>query len=420
MTEEDSGSFSSFWQRSIDKVSSKTVKFMPNVTKPGNGKPTGEGDSSTLTQKQRRRAQVRKAQIEHRQRKENYVKHLEQDVINLREMIAQAETQSVLFKHENEAIKATLLSSSIPIPTIAPVPRSVSEQDLDITIPISLEQNSQSNFSSSGSPQNSQWQYNNSSSGSLVSMTFDEMIHASCLQITPPNNFVPDNDIFMTSPELFNIPSNPYAPVASSGTTPPSSFAALNPELSKPLPKLPENATAPVSQAVLKDLSTIAINFILALEHPCRTHFHAHGATFNPEGSPSGHELMASTLLYSHAPPSIFSSFNAPVPTSTTPPTQKIEWTAPSPELKQLYAMSQSLPKGDWEITPVQAWFLLMGRLGISTLVGDGGYDGGEEGLLPRLKKRLGKLVECFAFGAVMDEAKFWDAVESTMRGEDV
>jgi hypothetical protein len=37
MTEESSGSFSSFWQRSVDKVSSKTVKFMPNVTKPGNG-----------------------------------------------------------------------------------------------------------------------------------------------------------------------------------------------------------------------------------------------------------------------------------------------------------------------------------------------------------------------------------------------
>ena len=37
MTEESSPSFSSFWQRSVDKVSSKTVKFMPNVTKPGNG-----------------------------------------------------------------------------------------------------------------------------------------------------------------------------------------------------------------------------------------------------------------------------------------------------------------------------------------------------------------------------------------------
>ena len=184
-------------------------------------------------------------------------------MINLREMIAQAETQSVLFKHENEAIKATLLSSSIPIPTIAPVPRSLSERDLDNLISLNLEQHSQSNFSNSGSPQNSQWQSNNSSSGSLVSMTFDEMIDASCLQITPPSNFVPGNDIFMTSPELFNLPPNPYAPVASSGTTPLSSFSGLNSELSKPLPKLPDDVTAPVSQAV-PNLSTIAINFILA------------------------------------------------------------------------------------------------------------------------------------------------------------
>jgi len=82
--------------------------------------------------------------------------------------------------------------------------------------------------------------------------------------------------------------------------------------------------------------------------------------------------------------------------------------------------MSQSLPKGDWEITPVQAWFLLMGRLGVETLVGDDGQAGAKEGLLPRLKKGLGKLVNCFAFGAVMDEAKFWEVVEATVKGEDI
>ncbi len=129
---------------------------------------------------------------------------------------------------------------------------------------------------------------------------------------------------------------------------------------------------------------------------------------------------MASTLLYSHAPPSVFSSFSDPAPTSTTPPSQKVEWTAPSPELKQLYAMSQSLPKGDWEITPVQAWFLLMGRLGVHALIEEGGQDGAKEGLLAKLKRGLGKVVDCFAFGAVMDEAKFWEVVEAVLRGEDV
>ena len=123
---------------------------------------------------------------------------------------------------------------------------------------------------------------------------------------------------------------------------------------------------------------------------------------------------MASTLLYSHAPTPVFSSFSDPPPSSTTPPTERVEWTAPSPELKQLYAMSQSLPKGDWEITPVQAWFLLMGRLGVNVLVEGGGQGGGKEGLLARLKRPLAKLVDCFEFGAVMDEARFWEVVEAT------
>jgi hypothetical protein len=202
---------------------------------------------------------------EHRQRKENYVKHLEEDVINLREMIAQAETQSVLFKHENEAIKATLQSSSIPILTIAPVTRSVSEQNSEpATAPNPTEQYPQNNFNISGSPQNSQWQSDTSSNHSLVSIIFDELINASCLQITPPTNFAPDSDIFLTSPEIFDLPPNPYVPVASSEPTPPSRFPSLNPALSKALPKLPDEATAPISQEALQNISTIAINFILA------------------------------------------------------------------------------------------------------------------------------------------------------------
>jgi hypothetical protein len=97
-----------------------------------------------------------------------------------------------------------------------------------------------------------------------VSIIFDEMINASCLQITPPTNFTPDSDIFLTSPEIFDLPPNPYVPVASSEPTPPSRFPSLNPALSKALPKLPDEATAPISQEVLQNISTIAINFILA------------------------------------------------------------------------------------------------------------------------------------------------------------
>jgi hypothetical protein len=86
--------------------------------------------------------------------------------------------------------------------------------------------------------------------------------------------------------------------------------------------------------------------------------------------------------------------------------------------------MSQSLPKGDWEITPVQAWFLLMGRLGAKGLLGDADGGGGEtvwnEELLANLKSGLAKLVRCFAFGAVMSEALFWEVVEGVLNRQGV
>jgi len=68
----------------------------------------------------------------------------------------------------------------------------------------------------------------------------------------------------------------------------------------------------------------------------------------------------------------------------------------------------------------VQAWFLLMGRFGIHALVGGGDGAGKPEGLLARLKRGLGELVSCFEFGAVMDEARFWEVVEAVVRGEEV
>ena len=65
--------------------------------------------------------------------------------------------------------------------------------------------------------------------------------------------------------------------------------------------------------------------------------------------------------------------------------------------------MSSSLSKEDWEITPVQAWFLLVEALGTEVLM--------RKGVVEGLKARLGKLVECFGFGATMNEGLFWEVV---------
>lgn len=102
--------------------------------------------------------------------------------------------------------------------------------------------------------------------------------------------------------------------------------------------------------------------------------------------------------------------------------TEQLQWTVPTHEisLKGLREMSNSLPKGDWEITPVQGWFMLVERVGIEKLLGkdvNSVFDGEER--LGQLKKGLTELIQCWGFGAVMDEARFWHVVGQVL-GEDV
>jgi hypothetical protein len=64
--------------------------------------PTGDAAKDKA---QIRRAQVRKAQIQHRQRKANYVKQLELDVSQLRDLIAQAQQETLQMRKENDTIR---------------------------------------------------------------------------------------------------------------------------------------------------------------------------------------------------------------------------------------------------------------------------------------------------------------------------
>jgi hypothetical protein len=59
-----------------------------------------------------RRAQVRKAQIEHRQRKANYVKQLEIDVARIRDMITAAQMETCRLQAENHAIRSRIAGAA--------------------------------------------------------------------------------------------------------------------------------------------------------------------------------------------------------------------------------------------------------------------------------------------------------------------
>jgi hypothetical protein len=98
----------------------------------------------------------------------------------------------------------------------------------------------------------------------------------------------------------------------------------------------------------------------------------------------------------------VFPTLSAAVPVPS--------WTIPSSSastLQKLEEMSRSLPKQDWEVTPVQAWFLMVDRYGIEKVVNGDGVE--------RMRQSLAQLVECFDFGAVMDESRFWEVVQNAL-----
>ncbi|TGO55224.1 hypothetical protein BCON_0095g00380 [Botryotinia convoluta] len=408
--ESQDASFTSFWHRSVDKISSQKVKFMPNITRLKTSKDQDSETKSGTAQKQHRRAQVRRAQIEHRQRKQNYVKHLEEDVIRLRGMIATTEDESSALMKENRAIESTLSASGIanlsslksqnrgppagnpinmPLPqgydSLRGLTTSDSTQEIRPTIrtvDYESENDRLSSYISDMLTQDSDpltgyfseihdVPYSGTSSGSHINIQFDEFLNASCLHLSEPSD--------SSTKEHWAI------------------------DLSKPLPPLPGQVSVPANavQKPSPDISLVAINFILALEHPCRTHFHHIQDTpppFDPAGDPSGHELMASTHIFAQAP---LEAFNES--------TSEVSWLSSSVSLAQLYAMSQSLPVSDFEITPVQAWFMIAEKYhnGIEKVVGTK--------TMNNLKRGLGSLSRCFQFGAVMDVDSFWEVVDDVM-----
>ncbi|KAL2068077.1 hypothetical protein VTL71DRAFT_16175 [Oculimacula yallundae] len=486
--------------------------------------PVGKSKSPEVTTKKsdpaqapkdKRRAQVRRAQIKHRQRFADKGKELEHQIIMLRERIAQTETQAVLFKHENIAMKTALQSNLVPLPHNFPLqPQNNNTNtnldldtmdldfdldfDIDLTIPTSLS-----------------WSNNTT----LVRTTFDPFLDQECLQISPAGSFplsvtspssagtytVPDlsfmdTSISLPSPDIFNSKSWKPAVLAQQERE----------KVYQQQQRIGQAISVGVGRGNLSDeeMEMLAINFILALEHPCRKHFSPPSTDpLDPTAAPSGHELMATTHLFSHAssfilpasnhnqqnsphqhphqhqhqdfnnppfphhnkprPPTIFSPPTTnPNPNPTLVPRPKTSitttitgtpsssatipclhptigaspgstWLIPSPTLRGLYAMSQSMPKENWEITPVQAWFLLEERYGWDRLLGKrnggdlgsrGAGNGGEEevgvrdedadGVLDALKKGLAKLVKCLDFGSVVDERGFWGVVRSVL-GED-
>lgn len=142
------------------------------------------------------------------------------------------------------------------------------------------------------------------------------------------------------------------------------------------------------TQTPLKPMDSpeVAIEFVLALEHPCMTHIQHPSNSSSTD--PSNHVHMVSAPLFSSAP--------RPPEPNTTP-----SWTANGTIIKELLNLSSSINL-EGEITPVEAWHRLRQHPDFWKLDQHG---------IDNLKNELSASVRCCGFGAVLDEQIFLQVV---------
>ena len=175
-------------------------------------------------------------------------------------MIAAEEVQSALVQQENLAMTNTLTIANIRIPISLAATAKIPENYNNVSKPLKLQHEASPRyFNSSVSPQQSKA----SPTNSLVSINYDELIDASCLHVGPASSFDIATDITMNSPDIFNFPNNAFtAPPLPANPIPPANFSRPSPASSKAQYNV-QNQVPPLLSTTT-DLSTIAINFVLA------------------------------------------------------------------------------------------------------------------------------------------------------------
>lgn len=97
-----------------------TKPSLPRVSKHANKPAKASADAAEQPKPdkdkaQLRRAQVRRAQIQHRQRKANYIKQLEIDVSELRDLVSLTEKETAALFKENFLIREALETAGLPL-----------------------------------------------------------------------------------------------------------------------------------------------------------------------------------------------------------------------------------------------------------------------------------------------------------------
>ncbi|KAK6206578.1 hypothetical protein LQW54_007648 [Pestalotiopsis sp. IQ-011] len=390
---EDRPSFEEFWKRNKEAHQAKNVTFLPSA---GVDSTQNEATEDAKSRALARRAQVRKAQKQHRQRKANYTKELEMDIARLRDTIEQTETEANALRTENEVMRNQLsknavasgmmnLGGPMPRPTARPpAPALFSPEDMLPLEPVTLK-------AEATSPGADEPEY-------TLRMDMSDSTPTFRISRSPsPSLGARTEDAF--SPAFSAMDMTPTMSVA---TASPAPDFCLSP--------------APVSSALSEEQTELVINFILSLEHICWNHFdssHCKHLPHDPMDAESGHALMASSIALQHATPDIFTridAVNAVIKSNPhcNPNTHDIEWQSVGLTLDSLYGLAMTLNPPDRELAPVQAWFEIVQMYGPDVAL--------DRQIIEGLTRGFRGMVRCLNFGAVIQRDVFDNIVGNVVR----
>ncbi|KAI6790243.1 hypothetical protein KC363_g7486 [Hortaea werneckii] len=151
-----------------------------------------------------------------------------------------------------------------------------------------------------------------------------------------------------------------------------------------------------------------ALDFILALEWPCRDHIHHHA--INPLPTQNGVE-PASVPSQNHALTATQTVYSCALEPSSSPLARKTPaWHLPHSEIEKLVTLSSQLPVNDDMMTPAQAYSTICLEL---PLLSSKNSSIGR--IMEALKVPLSQKVSCFGFGAALPAVDFYAVFDSAM-----
>ncbi|KAF3483205.1 uncharacterized protein GIQ15_02529 [Arthroderma uncinatum] len=337
------------WERS-----KKKLPFLNNDSKePHDSIDVDDSGDKAKTAHARRRDQVRRAQRNHRERKEKYIKSLEQELLRLRDERESVSNDTNRLTSENSILREIMLAHGILMPQTRPRDRLatvtvVGEPGFGQRLQVSI----------GDGPEKIPPVYPEGFGVTLTRKVFNKAARFFSSS-APANEFSIDDE---PRPEEFN------------------SELQIRPK-NDPNGQESQQYVPPQPHPYHFDATQVAVDFVLFLERCCLRH-----RVLGRQGF-SGHALTLQAPLLLGSPPVLY---------------HQSTWEIPASELERLFELAGALNL-DGEITPVQAWRLISDHPKFYKLDPQG---------LQRISEDLVKNIQCFGFGAILDEKTAINIVE--------